>query len=83
MICNSNATVVSLDLSRYLQSFCVNFFVNRLHLVLQISKIPTQNFFALELNRAFVLVVDRDTGCGAFRVHGVWVLACRGGKEAG
>ena len=31
--------------------------VNRLHLVLQISKIPTQKFFALELNTALAYAV--------------------------
>ena len=44
--------VGSLDSSRNLQPIYVKSFVNRLHLVLQISKIPLQNFFALEPNTA-------------------------------
>ena len=73
MICNSNGTVLStnfllimnqlasLDLSRDLQPNHAKSFVNRLYLVLQIGKIPTQIFFCVyrlrELNRALVLVL--------------------------
>ena len=39
--------VGSLDSSRDLQSIHAKNFVNRLHLVLQISKIPLQNFVFL------------------------------------
>ena len=44
--------VGSLDSSRDLQPICAKSFVNILHLVFQISKISTQKFFVLELNRA-------------------------------
>jgi len=37
--------LVSLDSSRDLQSICVKSFVNKFHLVLEISKIPSQKFF--------------------------------------
>ena len=40
------------DSSRDLQPICVKSFVNRLHLVLQISKILSQKKFAFQLNRA-------------------------------
>ena len=64
MICNSDATVTiryllinhgllaSLDSSHDLQHICAKSFVNRLHLLLQISKIPSEIFFATELNTA-------------------------------
>jgi len=39
----------------YLQPICVKIFVNRLHLVLQISKIFSQKNFALQLYRATVV----------------------------
>ena len=41
--------VGSLDSSRDLQPIHVKSFINRLHLVLQISKIPSQNFVFLRL----------------------------------
>ena len=44
--------VGSLDSSRDLQPICAKSFINRLHLVLQISKIPSQNLFAKHLNMA-------------------------------
>ena len=46
--------LVSLDSSRDLQLICAKKFVNRLHLVLQINKILTQNFLGVELNTAQV-----------------------------
>jgi len=44
--------VGSLDSSRDLQPICAKNFINKLHLILQISKIPTQKNFTLELNTA-------------------------------
>ena len=41
-----------LDSSRDLQPICAKSFINRLHLVLQINKILTQNFLRVELNTA-------------------------------
>ena len=42
--------LASLDSSRDLQFVCAKSFVNIFYLVLQISKIPTQKNFTLELN---------------------------------
>ena len=47
--------LASLDSSRYLQPICAKSFVNILHLVLQISKIPSQKKFAFHLNKALDL----------------------------
>ena len=60
--------VGSLDSSRDLQPICAKSFVNRLHLVLQISKIPLQKFFATKLNTALVLLLDE----AAMSWHSCW-----------
>ena len=57
--------LASLDSSRDLQFVCAKSFVNRFYLVLQISKIPTQNFFAPKLNTA---LVPTSSTCLWFRV---------------
>ena len=59
--------LASLDSSRDLQPICAKKFINRLHLVLQISKIPSQKKFAFELNTA---LFDSGLGCWVC----VWLL---------
>ena len=50
----NHGLISSLDSSRDLQPICIKNFVNRLHLVLQISKIPSEKKFTVHLNTAFL-----------------------------
>ena len=64
-------------MSRDLQPICAKSFVNRLHLLLQISKIPSQIFFTKHLNTALVfefpqLIWQAGPSCASIRGPKLW-----------